>query len=119
MVILPLFLQKEQRAHTVYATKLKAWKIPPHSLHFYELCCRDNTIAKEGIVRLPARDFPGGPVVKNAPSNAGDSIQSLARELRSHMLWGNEAQAPQPESQHCSEEPARQRKIPQKQINKY
>jgi len=35
------------------------------------------------------RDFPGGPVVKNSPSNAGGVVQSLVRELRSHMLWGN------------------------------
>ena len=112
MVILPLFLQKEQRAYTVYAIKLKAWKIPSHSLYFYELCCRENPIAKKGIGRLPARDFPGGPVVKNTPSNAGDSFRSLATELRSHTLWGNEAQAPQPESQRCNEEPASQWEIP-------
>ena len=34
-------------------------------------------------------DVPGGPVVKNLPSNARDTIQSLAGELRSHMPWGN------------------------------
>ena len=34
--------------------------------------------------RIPYRDFPGGPVVKNPPSNAGDmgSIPGLGR---SHM----------------------------------
>ena len=33
-------------------------------------------------------DFPGGPVVKNLPANAGDmgSIPSLGRF---HMLWSN------------------------------
>ena len=32
------------------------------------------------------RDFPGGPVVKNPPSNAGGmQVQSLVGELRSHM----------------------------------
>ena len=29
------------------------------------------------------RDFPGGPVVKNPPSNAGDEVLSLVGELRS------------------------------------
>ena len=33
--------------------------------------------------------FPGGPVVKNLPSNAGRWVQSLVKELRAHMLWGN------------------------------
>ena len=33
-------------------------------------------------------DFPGGPVVKNPPANAGDTglIPGLGR---SHKLWGN------------------------------
>ena len=30
-------------------------------------------------------DFPDGPVVKNPPSNAGMRVQSLVRELGSHM----------------------------------
>ena len=30
--------------------------------------------------RSQARDFPGGAVVKNPPSNAGDTVQSLVRE---------------------------------------
>ena len=34
-------------------------------------------------------DFPGGPVVKNPPSNAGTQVQSLVRELRSHRLQGD------------------------------
>ena len=34
-------------------------------------------------------DFPGGPAVKNPPFNAGDMVQSLVEELRSHMWWGN------------------------------
>ena len=34
-------------------------------------------------------DFPGGPVVKNPPSNAGKQVPSLVGELRSHMPWGN------------------------------
>ena len=40
------------------------------------------------------RAFSGSPVVEKAPCNAGDmgSIPDLGR---SHMLWGNKAQAPQ------------------------
>ena len=30
-------------------------------------------------------DFPGGPMVKTLPSNAGVPVQSLVGELRSHM----------------------------------
>ena len=36
------------------------------------------------------RDFPGGPGVKNLPSNAGMLVQSLLGELRSHMQQGNQ-----------------------------
>ena len=34
------------------------------------------------------RDFPGGPVVKNPPYNAGDA-GSIPGRGRSHMLRGN------------------------------
>ena len=34
-------------------------------------------------------DFPLGPVVRNPPSNAGDTGLSLVRELRSHMTQSN------------------------------
>ena len=33
--------------------------------------------------------FPGGSVVMNLPSNAGDAGLILVRELRSHMPQGN------------------------------
>ena len=36
-----------------------------------------------------ARDFLGGSVVKNLPSNASDTVRSLVGKLRSHMLWSN------------------------------
>ena len=39
-------------------------------------------------------DFPGGPVVKNLPENAGDT-GSISGQGRSHMLWSNQACAPQ------------------------
>ena len=35
-----------------------------------------------------SRDFLGGPVVKNPPSNAGDVGSILVGELRFHMPWG-------------------------------
>ena len=38
-------------------------------------------------------DFPGGPVVKNPPANAGDT-GSIPGVTRSHMPWGNLAPAP-------------------------
>ena len=40
-------------------------------------------------------DFPGGPVVRSLPANAGDtgSIPGLGR---SHMMWGSVACGPQP-----------------------
>ena len=34
------------------------------------------------------RDFPGGPVVKNPPANAGDT-GLIPGSGRSHMLWSN------------------------------
>ena len=48
--------------------------------------------------------FPGAPVIKNPPSNAGDWVWSLVRELRYHMPWSNEACELQLKSFH--EEPA-------------
>ena len=45
-----------------------------------------------------AGDFPGGPVVKNLPCNAGDMGWIIVGEPRSHMLWSNQPQALQLES---------------------
>ena len=36
-----------------------------------------------------ARDFLGGPVVKNSPIMHGTRVQCLVRELRSYMPWGS------------------------------
>ena len=44
---------------------------------------------KAFIWKPAVRDFFGGPVVKDPLSNAGDAVQSLIRELRSHMPQGN------------------------------
>ena len=38
--------------------------------------------------RLPTRDFPGGPLVKTPPANAGD-MGSIPGAGRFHMPWGN------------------------------
>ena len=35
------------------------------------------------------RDFPGGPVIKNPPPNAGDLVWSQFGELRPHMSQSN------------------------------
>ena len=37
---------------------------------------------------LEFRDFPGGPMVKTALPMQGPRVQSLVRELRSHMPHG-------------------------------
>ena len=39
-------------------------------------------------LELDMGDFPGGPVVKTSPSNAGGEGQIPGRELRSHMPQG-------------------------------
>ena len=44
------------------------------------------------VIRLVMKntgDFPGGPVVKNLPCNAGDIVQSLVGVFRSHMPQSN------------------------------
>ena len=38
-------------------------------------------------------DFPGGPVVKTLPSNAGGEGSIPGRELRSHMARGQKTKA--------------------------
>ena len=41
-----------------------------------------------GVTNETILDFPGGPLVKTLPSNAGGGGQSLVRELRSPKPWG-------------------------------
>ena len=48
------------------------------------------------------RDFPGGPVVKNLPSNADNTGLIPGQEVRSHMLQGNKVHAPQLQSLHTT-----------------
>ena len=46
------------------------------------------------VLKIKAKDFAGGPVVKNLPANAEDT-GSIPGPRRSHMLQGNRARAPQ------------------------
>ena len=46
---------------------------------------REQGICKKETLRHVMGDFPGGPVVKNPPSNARNVVPSLIKELRSHM----------------------------------
>ena len=48
---------------------------------------RDNQ-EDENFKKFSLMDFPGGPVVKNMPVNAGDMSSVLGLE-RFHMLWSN------------------------------
>ena len=43
-----------------------------------------------------SRDFPGGPVVKNLPSSAGDVDSILVGELRSNESQGPQATTTEP-----------------------
>ena len=40
------------------------------------------------VINNAFRDFPGGPVVKSKPANAGDT-GSIPGPGRFHMPWGN------------------------------
>ena len=40
------------------------------------------------MLKGPVWNFPGGPVVKILPSNAGARVRTLVRELRSYMPQG-------------------------------
>ena len=48
----------------------------------FGICFRIFKLAKSKIL---GRDFPGGPVMKNLPSNAGDTSLVPDWEIRSHM----------------------------------
>ena len=43
--------------------------------------------------KVAKEDFPGGPMVKNLPVNAGDTGLILGLG-RSHIPWGNKASVP-------------------------
>ena len=50
------------------------------------------------LYKATVGDFPGGPVVKNLPCNAGDMGWIMVGEPRYHMLWSNQPQTSQLES---------------------
>ena len=52
-------------------------------------------------LKLGTQDFPGGAVVKNPPTNAGDMGSSTGLGS-SHMLRSNKARAPQLLSPHAT-----------------
>ena len=45
-------------------------------------------ITTKNITEEKGWDFPGGPVIENLPTNAGD-MGSISGLRRSHMPWGN------------------------------
>ena len=45
------------------------------------------------LLKIQARDFCDGPVVKNPPANEGTWVWSLLQE-DSYVPWGNSARAP-------------------------
>ena len=57
---------------------------------------------KKFFKEIMARDLTGGPVVKNPPSNAGDTGLRPGKELGFHMLQGNQACALQPENRRAA-----------------
>ena len=57
-----------------------------------EVECKKDHLLRQGGYRYdqlkPLWDFPGGPVVKNPPANAGD-VGSISGQGRFHMLRGD------------------------------
>ena len=61
-----------------------AWSITIFSIKFH-------TSYIHTLFQRVSGDFPGGPVVKNLPSDAGDMgwIPGQGTKIRFHMPWGN------------------------------
>ena len=61
---------------------------------YLEFCPDFQSCSKYHTLKTQERNFPGGPVCKNPPCNAGDVGQGigrfLVRELRSHMPGATE-----------------------------
>ena len=55
--------------------------------------CTSWSVFPEYLLPNP-RDSPSGSVIKNPPANAGDT-DLISTPRRSHMLWSNQAPAPQ------------------------
>ena len=79
------------------APSLSLWRA---SLWANSMCCerrlnlQNSTIPSEKKKKYLISDFPGGAVVKDLPTNAGDK-GSIPSPGRSHMLWSNQAHVPQ------------------------
>ena len=43
------------------------------------------------VQKWPTWDFPGSPVIRDPPSNAGDAGSILGQGLKSHKLQSNQA----------------------------
>ena len=52
------------------------------------MCVTKKKMSEWNTGRQAGGDFPGGPVVKTLPPNAGAQVPSLVRELRSHTPRG-------------------------------
>ena len=65
-----------------------------------ELCDDGRTTVK--FKKGAPGDFPGGPVIKTSPSNAGGAVRFLAGELRSHMPPGQKKDQNIKLKQHCN-----------------
>ena len=59
----------------------------------------DKRVHFKDIIKNTQEYFPGGPVVKNPPANAGD-MGSVSGPERFHMLQSNQAHMPQLLSRH-------------------
>ena len=57
-------------------------------MKYLEVMKEEINKGKRALKMHTARDFPGGPVVKNLPDNAGD-MGSSPGWGRSHMPWSN------------------------------
>ena len=75
---------------------MSLWHLFMPRLVFRQHLCSDHSFhptsspPKSSPSKLSSRDFPGGPVVKNLPSDAGDTGSIPGRETKvPHTPWGN------------------------------
>ena len=54
-------------------------------------------------IKSSCGEFPAGPVIKIPPSNVGDAVGSLIKELRSHLLTHSRARVPLEKPAHRDE----------------
>ena len=71
-----------------YSRKETQGKVNFHPVSAVESALKGYHLLGKAIYKYNSRDFPGGPVVNNPPTNAGDT--GLNPGLgRFHMPWGN------------------------------